>query len=68
LSINLAILNILPIPVFDGGYLFFILIETIRGKKLSDKVMGFFNIIGLVIIGLLIILVLYNDLARLIGF
>ena len=65
LSINLAILNILPIPVFDGGALFFILVEKIRGKKLSDRVMGYFNAAGLVFIGLLIILVLYNDISRL---
>ncbi len=65
LSINLAILNILPIPVFDGGALLFIFVEKIRGRKLSDRVLGYFNAAGLVIIGLLIILVLYNDISRL---
>jgi len=65
LSINLAILNILPIPVFDGGALMFIFVEKIRGKKLSDRMMGYFNALGLIIIGLLIILVLYNDISRL---
>jgi len=67
LSVNLAILNLLPIPVFDGGHLMFILIEKIRGKPVSEKVMGIANMIGLVLILALIVFVIWNDISRIIG-
>jgi regulator of sigma E protease len=64
LSINLAILNVLPIPVLDGGHLFFLLIEKIKGSPVDDRVLGYSQMIGLVLILSLMVYVTYNDLTR----
>lgn len=66
ISINLAILNLLPVPVLDGGHIMFLSIEALRGKPLSDKVMGMANKIGLTLLLLLITFVFYNDIVRII--
>ncbi len=67
LSINLAILNLLPIPVLDGGHLFFFAIEAIKGSPLTTRQMQIAQQIGLFILGSLMLLVFYNDIARLLG-
>ncbi len=67
LSINLGVLNLLPIPILDGGHLVFYMIEAIRGKALSLKQMELAQKVGMAILGLLMIIVFYNDIARLIG-
>lgn len=59
LSVILAVMNILPIPILDGGYVLFLLIEMITGWKPSEKVMNIALNIGL---GLLVILMLYANL------
>ena len=64
LSINLAILNVLPIPVLDGGHLFFLLIEKLKGSPVDDRVLGYSQMIGLVLILSLMVYVTYNDLTR----
>lgn len=64
LSLNLAILNLLPIPVLDGGHLLFFLIEGLRGKPLGFKKMEIAQQIGLAILILLMLIVTYNDLQR----
>lgn len=64
LSLNLAILNILPIPVLDGGQLLFILIESIRGKPLSLKSRLRVQQVGMAFLLVLIIFVTINDLMR----
>ncbi len=64
LSMSLTIFNILPLPVLDGGHLFFLVIEKIRGKALSPKTEEIINRIGLSFIFILIFLVLYNDIIR----
>jgi len=66
LSLNLGILNLLPIPVLDGGHILFLLIEFLRGKPLGVKKMEIAQQIGLVILILLMIVVTYNDLQRII--
>lgn len=58
LAIILAFMNILPIPALDGGYILFILVEMITGRKPSDKFIGYANAIGL---SLLILLVIYAN-------
>jgi regulator of sigma E protease len=63
LSINLAILNILPIPLLDGGHLFFILIEAIKGKPLSERTMAGFQWAGLLFLLLLLVFVMTNDIS-----
>ena len=65
LSINLAILNLLPIPVLDGGHLLFFLIEFIRGKPLGVKKMEIAQQVGFSLLILLMIVVTYNDILRL---
>lgn len=64
LSINLGILNLLPIPIFDGGHLVFFSIEFIKGKPLSERNQAIAQRAGLVLVILLAILVFYNDIAR----
>ena len=66
ISINLAILNLLPVPVLDGGHLLFFGIEAIRRKPLSEKVMITANKVGLSLLVLLITFVIYNDIVRVI--
>lgn len=66
LSINLGILNILPIPVLDGGHLVFLSIEAIRRKPIPFKKRLFWQQIGMGLLLLLMVFVTYNDIARLI--
>lgn len=66
LSINLGILNLLPIPIFDGGHLLFFTIEFIQRKPLSERNQAIAQRAGLVIVIMLAILVFYNDIARLV--
>jgi regulator of sigma E protease len=67
LSVNLAILNILPIPVLDGGHLVFLLFEGIRGKPLSLNARMRLTQVGLVILVGIVIFVFTNDILRLFG-
>ncbi|MCD6459774.1 RIP metalloprotease RseP [bacterium] len=68
LSVNLSVINLLPIPVLDGGHVVFLLIEAVRRKPLSDKVMEILQKIGFVLLMALIVYTLYNDIVhRLIG-
>jgi regulator of sigma E protease len=66
-SINLAILNLLPIPVLDGGQLVFLLAEGIRGKPLSMGLRLRLTQFGLVILVGLMLLAMTNDLRRVFG-
>ena len=64
ISVNLAIINLLPIPILDGGHLLFFFIEALKGNPVSVKVREVAQQIGLFIILLLVILVFYNDIFR----
>jgi len=64
ISINLAVLNLLPIPVLDGGHLAFFGIEAIRRKPLSEKVLIIANRIGIALLIMLMLFVFYNDIMR----
>ena len=64
ISINLAVINLLPIPVLDGGHLMFFLIEAIKGNPVSMKVREVSQQVGLFLLILLMILVFYNDIHR----
>ena len=66
LSVNLAVLNLLPIPALDGGHLFFLTLEAIMRRPLSVRIREFFQQIGLVLILGLMILVTFNDVNRLV--
>ena len=64
ISINLAIINLLPIPVLDGGHLLFFCIEAVKGRPVSVKVREIAQQVGLFLLILLMILVFYNDITR----
>ncbi len=64
ISINLGIMNILPLPALDGGRLVFLLIELVRGKPISPKYEGYVHAAGLVLLMLLMLFVTYNDILR----
>ncbi|TLX54040.1 RIP metalloprotease RseP [Stutzerimonas nosocomialis] len=65
LSISLGVLNLLPIPVLDGGHLLFYLIEWVRGRPLSDRVQGWGVQIGISLVIGVMLLALVNDIGRL---
>ena len=64
ISLNIGILNLLPIPLLDGGHLVYYLIEFVRGKPLSNKKMMISQRVGMLILGLLTAIALYNDACR----
>jgi regulator of sigma E protease len=66
ISINLGILNLLPIPVLDGGHLFFFFIEAILGRPIGMKKIEMAQRIGMVFLIILMVFVFYNDIMRLI--
>ncbi len=66
ISINLGVLNLLPIPVLDGGHILFMGIEAIRRKPLSEKVIIISQKVGLVLLLSLMAFAFYNDIVRLI--
>jgi regulator of sigma E protease len=65
LSLSLALFNLLPFPVLDGGHIFLLLIEKLRSKRLSQKIEDAINNVGFSFIILIGIFVVYNDLVRL---
>ncbi|QXI32808.1 MULTISPECIES: sigma E protease regulator RseP [Pseudomonas] len=65
LSISLGVLNLLPIPVLDGGHLLFYLVEWARGRPLSERVQGWGIQIGISLVVGVMLLALINDLGRL---
>ncbi len=65
LSVSLGVLNLLPIPVLDGGHLLFYLVEMIRGKPLSEKIQTLGLKVGVTLVVGVMMLAMYNDLSRL---
>jgi regulator of sigma E protease len=66
-SISLGVLNLLPIPVLDGGHLFFFLIEAIKGSPLSDRFIEQGQKIGMLMLLAIMSLAFYVDLNRFFG-
>ena len=66
LSINVAIINLIPIPVFDGGRVFLLIIEKIIRKKPSDKLESIINYVGFGLMIILMLFVTFNDIIRLV--
>ena len=66
LSANLGVMNLLPIPALDGGRLVFLVIEAIRGKRVSEDKEGMVHFIGLLCLFGLMILIMFNDIRKLI--
>jgi len=67
LSINLAVLNLFPIPVLDGGHLLFFLIELVTGKEVNIRWRERAQQVGFFILVMLMIFVFYNDIMRIFG-
>ncbi|GEN86468.1 RIP metalloprotease RseP [Oceanobacillus sp. FSL W8-0428] len=65
LSINLGIINLVPLPALDGGRLMFVLIEAVRGKPIAPEKEGVFHFVGFALLMLLMIVVTWNDIQRL---
>ena len=65
LSVNLTLLNLLPIPVLDGGHLVFLFLEAVRGKPLAVKHREMAQALGMMLILTLMVFVFYHDLMRL---
>ena len=68
LSVNLAILNVLPFPALDGGKLFFIGIEAVTGRRVPSNIEGTIHNIGMIILLALILVITIGDVRRLITF
>lgn len=66
LSVNLGVLNLLPVPVLDGGHLVFLSLEAMRRRPLSERTMEISQKIGIAILGTLMVFVFYNDILRLV--
>ena len=67
ISISLGVLNLLPIPLLDGGHLMYYMLEIARGSPISDKAMEIGQQVGMVVLMLLMTCALYNDITRLIN-
>lgn len=64
LSVNLGLMNLLPIPALDGGKLLLNVVEAIRGKPLGEEKEAMINLIGVVLLLLLMVVVTWNDIQR----
>jgi len=67
ISVNLGVINLLPLPVLDGGYLLILIIEAITRRKLGGKAMEVTIVIGWILILLLFAFTMWNDIARVFG-
>lgn len=66
ISLNLAIINLLPFPSLDGGRIIFVIIRLVTGKAITDEIEGKFHFVGIMLLVLLMIYVTFNDVTRLI--
>lgn len=66
-SVSLGVLNLLPVPVLDGGHLMYHMLEILTGAPLSERAMEYGQRVGLAMLGLLMTVALYNDLVRFIA-
>ncbi len=67
ISVSLGVLNLLPIPVLDGGHLVYYALEAARGRPLSERFVVITQKAGMAIIMMMMALALFNDITRLIG-
>jgi regulator of sigma E protease len=66
ISISLGVLNLLPIPLLDGGHLMYYVVEIIKGTPLSEKSMAIGQKMGMMMLFTLMVFAIYNDINRLI--
>jgi len=67
ISVNLAVLNFLPMPIVDGGHFLYLIYEKITGRPPSIAFQNAAMLVGLALIGTLFVVTFYNDIARLVG-
>jgi regulator of sigma E protease len=67
ISISLGVLNLLPIPLLDGGHLMYYMFEIVKGSPVSDKAMEIGQHVGMGVLLMLMAFALYNDITRLIN-
>ncbi len=67
ISVNLAVVNFLPLPIVDGGHFVFLLIEQVTGRPVSPSVQGAAGLVGLALIVMMFLVVTYNDIMGLFG-
>lgn len=67
ISISLGVLNLLPIPVLDGGHLLYYVVEIVKGSPVSERAMQLGQQLGLVVLAMLMVFAFYNDVMRLIS-
>jgi regulator of sigma E protease len=65
ISINLAIINLLPFPALDGGRLLFLLIEKIKGSRMNPKIVNIVNFVGFFLLIIFMLIITYHDVVRL---
>ena len=66
-SLSLGVLNLLPIPMLDGGHLLYYVIELVKGSPVSERVEAIGMRIGMSVVGVLMVVAIYNDIGRLIN-
>ena len=64
LSVNLGVMNLLPLPALDGGRLVFLIIEAIRGKPVPPEKEGMIHLAGVIALMILMVVVLFNDIGK----
>ncbi len=67
ISLNMAIINLLPFPALDGGRIIFVLIRKITGNMISTKVEGYMHLAGFAILMALFVLITWQDLSKVLG-
>lgn len=67
LSVNLGVINLLPLPALDGGRLVFLIVEVFRGKPVPPEKEGIVHLVGIILFFILTVFVLFNDIARIVG-
>ncbi len=65
ISINLAVINLVPFPALDGGRLLFLLIEKIKGSRIKPQVANWVNMVGFGLLMLLMVVITYHDIVKL---
>lgn len=65
ISLNLAVINLLPLPALDGGRLLFVAIETIRRRPLNPKIINYLNSLGFALLLILMLVITYKDIIKL---
>jgi regulator of sigma E protease len=65
ISLNLAVINLLPFPALDGGRLVFVAIEAVTGRQVPPKWTGWTNLVGFILLMILMAAVTFNDISRL---